>query len=269
MKNIAIIGNGKVGSALHLGLVNSGHKVWVFERNALEGTARLREKNLDTLQAVDVILIAVPDAEIKSVVAVLNHLNLQNKTVAHTSGALAASALQSLKGTHYGSLHPVQTFNRRELPPDIWHNTICTFEGSTQAATVLDKLCAGMGVKMVLLNAEQKAALHCAAVFAANYQVALLQAAEKICRTFEVNKDLLQPLIKQVQRNFINHPAAEILSGPLQRGDTQTVHRHLQLLVKNNLSSEADLYKQLARYILEENEFNLGAAKDMHKALED
>ncbi len=153
-------------------------------------------------------------------------------------------------------------------PPDNWTGIWCTFEGTSLAKVEAHKICDALEAKLLPVNYEQKEAVHLAAVFASNYTVALLGAAEKILHSQGLDRKIMIPLINRVQENFASKPSKNILSGPLQRGDTDTVSSHLELLSKSSFDAEKNLYRALAEYILTNPDFNINNIENLLKTLQ-
>lgn len=268
MYDILIIGYGNVGSALYLALELAGYKCAVSDPYLEHEIPPASRVSLKEGLSAPLIFIAVPDDALSTLVTNLQNFNLHEKVVVHTSGLQPAAVINLLEGAYGGSLHPVQTFSRRNLPPQTWQGIICTFEGSDPAFSAVKEIVTALGTRLERVSAQQKAALHCAAVFAANYQVALLQSAEKILNQFQLDKSLLLPLIEQVRKNFSIQPANSILSGPLKRGDVQTIRKHLKLLEEEGLANEQALYKNLARYLLADPDFELQISEELREELD-
>ncbi len=268
MKNILIIGCGRLGSALYRMLkAQAGLQVKVYDTAGLnkQNKTFLPKKdfyfnlNRENIRQSEILIISVPDDHISDAVNALLPFDLTEKIILHTSGLLSSKKLRLLeeKGALTASLHPLQTFSNRFSDTDIWKETWCTFEGSAQAASVMEVLCIKAGARFIRVNAEQKKALHLAAVFAANYSAALFAASENILNKNKLDKRVLFPLIRKIQQNFEHNPAHKILSGPLQRGDSETIATHLEFLLENNLQAEEKLYRELADYILSDSGFEI------------
>lgn len=259
MNNILIIGFGKVGSALY----NALHKNMDLQISVYDPFVKASEiqpkLNTSLVAASTLIIIAVQDDAIADVVQNLTTYHPNGITVLHTSGMCNLSVLDPLIpfGSETGVLHPLQSFSKRFTDPIVWHGTWCSFEGSEAAKKNARQLTDYLGAKFIQVTARQKQALHIAAVFSANFPVALLAAAEKILRDTDLDKALLEPLIQQVQHNFKTHPATKILSGPLQRGDADTIKAHLEFLEKPAYADLKKLYQDLAVFLLNNPDFDL------------
>ena len=184
------------------------------------------------------IIISVPDNQIKTVAQQLSEAGIswKNRYVIHLSGSLDSSILEPLatKGAHIGSLHPLQTFTRGDTADrfdDIWF----TMQGNDAIISILDKLIAPCSGQRKILSSSQKSAMHLAAVFASNYLVALMDVVENITKDSDISDGLkmLEPIVQQTVHNINSKGSKKSLSGPVARGDTSTIEKHLEQLEKN------------------------------------
>jgi len=279
MKNILIIGYGKLGSSLFTALQEQQkYHLMVHDKDGSvpDGPATIRtdiyrtEINQSIISLTDMIIISVPDDNIDDVVKSLGKFDLKQTIVIHTSGVHSSNQLVDLQkqGAYTGSLHPVQTFPERLGPAALWQNIKLTYEGSEEGFKICNEICSQFKSELLQVTANQKQALHIAAVFAANYAVALYASAENILTKQKLSKDMLLPLMKQVQSNFEKHPAHEILSGPLQRSDHQTIAKHLEFLDLHEFTNEKELYRQMARFILDDDNFKIIQRDKLKKVID-
>ncbi len=284
MKRCLIVGFGKVGSSLYLGLAatqtfdcvaldvhQSFQKAWA---KFLPSHAFFNNwKDLQG-QVFDLIAICTTDDQIPVVVQQLLRFDIQGKAVFHTSGSQAADVLSDLqkKGMLVGSLHPLQTFNRLFLAKTIWRTTVCTFQGEKELFALLQTVFQPLETKLVPIDAQQKRILHLAATIAANFQVALYSWADQLLQQAQLPEGALQnwlmPLIQQVSENLKHEPLPQILSGPLQRGDVNTITHHLQLLQTRQNPRDVELYRLLSLKLLENSQFNIAQREQLKKLLE-
>ena len=91
-----------------------------------------------------------------------------------------------------------------------------------------------MGGHWIKLKAGDKVAYHAAAVFASNYLVTLVKMATDLWQTFSIPTDqatkALLPLIRGTLHNIETIGIPHCLTGPIARGDTGTVDKHLKTL---------------------------------------
>ncbi|MBI2620301.1 MAG: DUF2520 domain-containing protein [Ignavibacteriales bacterium] len=262
---IAIIGAGRVGSALAHLFRKNGHSIDSVVSRTTKSARRLaravrsRQSSStvsDLPQSVDCIVLATPDEAIGAVVTQLSalpDLSFKGLTVFHTSGSLTSDLLIPLeqKGATVFALHPVQTFPKRvsavsQIPDmtGIWYG----YEGSMKARPVARRIVRELGGKIVFVPKEEKILYHLACVFASNYPVVILAAAESIVQ--EAGLRSLEPFEKLIEasvRNAQKLGPAAALTGPLVRGSETILRRHLDELGKKR-PDLLPLYKALGLF---------------------
>ncbi len=259
MKPVTIIGAGAVGRSIALDLYNKGVRIdGVYSQSG--STAKVIGKRvkarysgvLNTTSVVSsLIIIAVPDTEIKNIAAVIGRqsTSLNNCVIVHTSGALSSAELQLLRkrGGATGSFHPMQTFPRatQSRLRGVW----IAVEGDTRAVAHCRRLAKLLGAHTFPISKEAKVLYHMAGVFASNYFVTLLSVVEKLAADSGISRRLIwkiyQPIIGQTLRNVVGSSPASALTGPIARGDTETVIRHLRALSTKKLAHLTALYSSL------------------------
>jgi predicted short-subunit dehydrogenase-like oxidoreductase (DUF2520 family) len=185
----------------------------------------------------DLVFITAPDDQISVVSEKLARLSVpwEGKKIIHCSGNLTSDELVSLanKGSNTVSMHPIQTFKKGD-GAERFKNITISLEGDEKLALYLMPLIKKMGGEPVRLNRDQKRMLHIGAVFASNYFVALLHAAETFLENEGIENGLkmMRPLISQTLVNIMEKGTADALTGPISRGDTGSVKTHLTALEK-------------------------------------
>jgi predicted short-subunit dehydrogenase-like oxidoreductase (DUF2520 family) len=156
--------------------------------------------------------------------------------VIHCSGVYDASVLSAARERKalIAALHPLQSFASPEAAVKAMKGTFFTFDGDEGAAPVAEKIVAALGGRMVRIRPESRALYHAASCVLSNYVVALadmgmimleLSGLEK-AEAARAARPLLAGTIENIAR--IGVPAA--LTGPISRGDVETVARHLAAL---------------------------------------
>lgn len=195
----------------------------------------------EEVETGDIIFICVPDDMIPVVAENLAYTRIDwsNKSVIHCSGNLFSDELDVLagKGAHIASMHPLQTFQRGDQA-DRFNGIFVSLEGNKELCDELEILITEIGAKPLRVQKEQKQILHIAAVFASNYVVAILHEAEQLLKRNGIENSLkpLEPLLRQTIVNSMNTGPAESLSGPIARGDAESVRKHLHALARNSES---------------------------------
>jgi predicted short-subunit dehydrogenase-like oxidoreductase (DUF2520 family) len=271
---VFIMGAGKLGTALYCALSACEAEVHIYD-TAPDKKNHFKNFHPQISQPlfnnVAFIVIAAPDDRIGDCVDQLLKFQLQNKVVAHTSGTQSSAILHPLKkmGALTASFHPIQTFNGKEDSPALWETIYCSLEGEAQAIGLLEILLKKIGAKTLRVSAADKELLHIAAVFSSNYLVSLFTIVQKITQNIEANIDaaeLFKPLVEQLIDNYKNKPFNKILTGPLQRGDVETIKKHLSRMESFAEKDILNLYKSLAKPLLEDRQFEIHK-RDELKAL--
>jgi predicted short-subunit dehydrogenase-like oxidoreductase (DUF2520 family) len=190
-----VIGAGRVGSAM---------------------AARLRERGLD-LSAGDpqLVLLCVPDRAIAEVAAALE----PGPWVAHVSGATPLAALDP-HARRFG-LHPLQTFTRGRGAEQLDGAFAAVTAENAEAREVGEWLARTLGLEPFSLADDKRAAYHAGASIASNYLVTLRRAAGSLLEAAGAPPEALDPLMRRTIENGFE------LTGPISRGDWETVDAHL------------------------------------------
>ncbi len=247
-QTLAIVGAGRVGRALGRRLGELGWRIGSVMTRSV-ATARAAVRNMRRGQAhgtltrqvlsANVVLVATPDRALRGVAQELARIGgeeWRRKIVLHTSGALDSSVLEPLArlGASVGSLHPLQTFSGKSVPP--LEGVIFTVEGGRNALRAARQIVRALGGAPVRIERCHKPAYHAAGAFAAPHALALMEAATRILLSLgftrrEASRGLL-PLVRQTLDNFERFGPCTAWTGPLSRGDFETVALHASALRK-------------------------------------
>lgn len=229
---LALVGPGKVGSSVARWLIARGASLVVVARKSAAGLPRwakaagARAVAVDELATVDcdVLLIAVPDAEVESVAATLA-ARRQAEVALHTSGLLTAEALAPLRkvGSAVGGLHPLRAFPRPQPSPALASRTFFALQGDRRAVSMAARLASALGAPHAEVPAAARALYHLAATWAAGGSVVLVGAAVDLHARGGVAADAA-PGLTELARGALTaiaDPASPIasLTGPLARGE--------------------------------------------------
>ncbi len=255
-QSVAILGAGRMGQGLAFALVQAGHRVSLVSRSSHPVVPPLRlhrGPRAESLQDSAVVVLAVPDGAITALAAELAAEGgiEPHHVVLHLSGLRDRDALGPLaaSGAALGSLHPLQTISDPGTAAARLAGAYAGIEGDGRALTAAEGLAKSLGMVPVRIPAGAKPAYHVGAAFAANYTTALVAVAERLALaagiTPEVARLLYLPLIRGAAANLEAGPAAA-LTGPVRRGDVETVEAHLAVLGPE----DRKLYLLLAREAL-------------------
>ncbi len=265
---VSIIGPSKVGTAIGVLAGRAGYQIAAVGGRDLTKTQLVARQigggvnagtPLDAAGAGDLVLLAVSDDAIQDVCNELAEAGAfaDGAVVGHCSGALGSDILHTARdrcGCHVASIHPLQTFPTAQSAIDGLAGVYWFSEGDEPAVKVLNDLIVAIGGKPVGISLEQKPLYHAAAVFACNYLAALMDIALATVGGAGVESrtawEALEPLVRNTVTNIgkLGPPAA--LTGPIARGDTETVVRHLNALREYD-PELAKLYSAFGRWTIE------------------
>lgn len=226
---VAIVGKGRIGTALAKALKNSRE----FKITAHVAGRSQSFKALAKGQP-EILLVACKDDVLQATAASASQALTGLKLIVHFAGSRGPSILPRLPGVARLALHPIQTFAVGD--PDLFVGT--SFMASTRDKYALDfakrfvKVLGGS--QIIELREEQLPLYHALTVFSSNTLVltgmAIEDLASKLGLKTAVMKKALTPLMRQTLRNLMNQDAAKVLTGPIARGDADTIAIHLKAL---------------------------------------
>jgi predicted short-subunit dehydrogenase-like oxidoreductase (DUF2520 family) len=198
----------------------------------------------EALPEVDdgIVFIAVPDDAVAGVAAQMVHSRAPAGTsFVHVSGALGLDALAPLAGHAVGSFHPLQSFPAPRPPEAFQGITVALDASTTGLERRLAQLARDLGARPRHVGDQERVLYHAAAVFASNYVVAVIAEAVKVLEKAGWTRDeaelALLPLVEGVVANVRGAGVMKALTGPIRRGDVETVLRHLDALRKVEANS--------------------------------
>jgi predicted short-subunit dehydrogenase-like oxidoreductase (DUF2520 family) len=265
---IVMVGAGSLASALAVSLHQAGYVIEQIiartsgaslqqaKRLASEigasATALGRDKSAINVNA-EIVWFCVPDGAIAGAAQSLaTAIDWTGKVALHSSGALTSSELNVLRrrGAAVGSAHPLMTFVRGS------RSTLAgvpfAVEGDRKAAQAARAIVKNLGAEAYPIRAEDKAAYHAWGTFASPLFTALLATCEQAAAGAVVKRNVARkrmlPMLKQTLANYEAFGAAGTFSGPIVRGDVETVKRHVAILHKAPVAQA--VYIALARAAL-------------------
>jgi predicted short-subunit dehydrogenase-like oxidoreductase (DUF2520 family) len=256
---VGIVGVGRVGSTLGAALARAGHEVVAASGVSDQSRARARQwlpgvpvlPVDETVAAADLVLLAVPDDVLRSLVAGLSGTGAwrPGQLAAHTSGAHGVGVLDpaAARGVLALALHPVMTFTGRPEDLDRLDGAAFGVTAPDELRPVAESLVVEMGGEPVWVPESARALYHAALSVASNHLVTLVNDSMSMLAGAGVGEParLVAPLLSASLDNVLRLGDAA-LTGPVSRGDTATVAAHVDTLARSAPDSLA-AYRAMAR----------------------
>lgn len=243
-KKVGILGPGKVGSALAMGLYKAGWPLTAVAGPRMETVRELAARveaaaagsKEELVSGSEVIFLTVPDDFIEKVAGELSAsaVRVEGKFFYHTSGALGSKALSSLKerGAFIASLHPLQSFADRKTGWALLTGCRVALEGDREAVGLGEEITKALKAEPLILTPGTKTLYHAAACIASNYLVTIEYIAARLFNLAGIKTEdffsIAGPLLQGTLKNIKSRGVPGALTGPVSRGDIGTVGRHLE-----------------------------------------
>ncbi|HEY1527639.1 MAG TPA: DUF2520 domain-containing protein [Candidatus Angelobacter sp.] len=261
---ITLIGAGNLAQALGPALKAAGYKIdFVAARETassrrraamLAGRLGARTRSLhEAGPDSDILWICHTDDALAETAKLLARKpGWSGKIVFHSSGALSSNVLIPLKrkGANTASLHPMMTFvpgattNMDEVPFAV--------EGDSRAVLVARRIVRDLGAESFAIKKAAKPLYHALGSFSSPLIVATLVTAERVGRgaglSASQTRRVMGPILRQTLKNYLERGAAAAFSGPIKRGDLNTVLRHLKELQR--VPGAREVYRALVKSAL-------------------
>ncbi len=240
---VAILGLGKVGTAVGFFLRGAGYPIAAVAARSIESVSKGAEFTggtafVDYTEAARrgrIVLITTVDDAIAPVCERITREGAidPGKKVVHMSGACGLDVLQPAKraGASVACIHPIQSFadvkNAIENIPGSSFGV--TADGDSEAWAL--RIVQDLGGRAFIIADEDKPLYHAAACMASNYLVTLMHLVEGIYLRIGLSSDdalrAFWPLVRGTIRNIEAKGTVQSLTGPISRGDVGTLKKHL------------------------------------------
>lgn len=260
---ITIVGAGNLASALAPALRSAGYRIdRILSRDRRSSRKRAqalgrrvggKASALGTPVSAGVLWLCVSDDAIHPCARTLSRQgSWKGRVVLHSSGALSSDELAPFrrKGASAASLHPMMTFvpsvkaRMAEVPFAV--------EGDQAAVRVARRIVADLGARVFVIGKANKPLYHAFGSFSSPMVIATLSMAERVAAAAGVpsgmRREVMLPIVKKTFSNYLEASADKAFSGPIARGDVNTIRRHLRALKK--VPGAREIYVALARSAL-------------------
>ena len=243
---VGVIGAGRVGAVLAAALRAAGHEIVAAAGESDASRGRIADllpgvpvaKPSAVARACDVLLLTVPDDMLPNVVAMLSASGAirEGQYVVHTSGRHGLAVLEpaTAVGARPLAVHPAMTFTGTAI--DLPRLAGCVFGVTVEddERPLADRLVTDLGGRQVRVPEERRSLYHAGLAHGANHLVTLVAEAMELLSASGVDEpaDTLRPLLQAALDNALEQ-GDSALTGPIVRGDVETVRDHLAEVAAN------------------------------------
>jgi predicted short-subunit dehydrogenase-like oxidoreductase (DUF2520 family) len=197
-----------------------------------------RMRSTEVAAASDVVFLTTPDRVIEAEFAAIRRWLIPGTIVAHCSGSLGADVFKGAREQGLGTLalHPVQSFTSHAQAIRALPGSFFAIEGSPTGVRFGRDLVRRLHGHCVVVTGRERPLYHAMCVFASNLLNAVLDGAETVASRMGIPRRraarMFAPLARTVLEAAVESGAGPALTGPVRRGDWETVRRHMSALAR-------------------------------------
>lgn len=257
--SIGVIGAGRVGAVLGAALARAGHTISgvtaISDQSKARAAALLPGVPVGTPDSVaagcELLLLAVPDDQLPGLVygLVASGSLRSGQLLVHTSGrhGLAVLDTASSANIHPIAIHPAMTFTGTAIDLERLEGACFGVTALEEMLPVAQALVMEIGGDPVVIAEGARATYHAALAHGANHLITLVTQSVDLLRAAgaENPERVIAPLLSAALDNALRF-GDRALTGPVARGDSETVSRHLAVIDAHTPDALAS-YVALAR----------------------
>ncbi len=255
---IGLIGCGRLGLTIghFLSKTNNLHGIYDISRIRLYRAIKILkiQKNpnyRDLIRECDILLFATPDDKILNAFKRASKYITSKKYVFHFSGLLPAEIFPKSQNLFRGSLHPFATFPQKSIQHRRKKYSLF-FQGDSPCFRLIRIMFPKKDFVIHSITSEQKPIYHLIGIFSCNFIVALSEVIRHLAKNLKWTerdfKELILPLMMDTIVNIREYGIKGGLSGPMVRGDIESIKQHLAIL--RNEQIIRNLYCSLSQIII-------------------
>lgn len=248
----ALVGPGRAGTTIGLALQAAGYQALAVAGRAPDAAStRAAAAALgcrcslvsEVGHGAATVIIATPDAAIERTAEAIADSLEPGSLVVHLAGSRGIDVFDALTrdrpDVRVGALHPLQTLPGTGRGVDVLAGSWAAVAGDARVAEIAEAL----QLEVFEISDADRARYHATAVVASNHLVALIGQVERMAKSIDVPLAAFAPLLRAALENAIELGPTDALTGPVARGDLETVERHLAALSP----ADRDAYRAMAR----------------------
>lgn len=246
--SIGIIGSGNVAEGLALAFTAAGIQVQaIVSRNARTGKKLAKSVDaafIPTMEAtnnISIWFVCIPDDALNTFAVTAKK---SSATFVHTSGSIPLDLFKGCKA--FGVFYPLQSFTKG-VRVDFKNIPVCIEASDPSTQKKLLQLARKISGNVRVLNSEERAHLHLAAVFANNFSNACFSMAELLLKEYRLPFNLLSALIKTTADKALHDSPMHVQTGPAKRNDEKILRKHTSMLREH--PDMLRIYKEMSAFI--------------------
>ena len=269
---VALLGAGGLARALAPALLAAGARVVIAARRPAAARALAKKVRAEAapdaaaaLEQATLAILCVPDDALAPLARELaRHSRGRGRSVLHASGLPDARPHAALAraGWNPGWMHPLLPLPRDASAVKRFEGAWFATGGSARARRAARRLVRALGGRELALHAGTKADYHLAATLVSNGSLALFELArahfERAALDPRMARAAFAELLGATAANLARANPREALTGPIARGDLESVRGHL---ARTRPGLERELYRTLGRVLLDLSRTRLAPAQ--------
>ncbi|MGH7603169.1 MAG: Rossmann-like and DUF2520 domain-containing protein [Gemmatimonadaceae bacterium] len=254
-ERVFIIGPGHVGRGLFRAFRASGVEVVGLHGKRPSGVATSTGALPMEMATANVVLVCVRDAQLDATVAEIiaaasDGRIARGTAILHTSAIADPAGLRTLSDAEFpgGTFHPLVPFGDPEVSAEMLKRGWVGIDGDNAAKSASRRLAGHIGARTLEIPPGKKPAYHAAAVIASNFPVVLASVAGHLLHDIGIPDasafQAVESLMNAALANMKQAVPDDALTGPVVRGDAETIGRHVQAL--SSYPAALDVYRALS-----------------------
>ncbi len=254
-ERVFIIGPGHVGRGLNRAFRASEVKVVGLHGKRPTGVASSSGALPEEMSGANVVIVCVRDPQLEETLeevmaAAKSGLVERGTVVLHTSAIAEPEGLRSLSEAGFpgGTFHPLVPFSDPEVAAELLRKGWIGIDGDNAAKSASRRLAGHLGARTLDIPQGKKPAYHAAAVISSNFPVVLASIAGRLLHDIGVPDasafQAVESLMSGALANMKQTLPDDALTGPVMRGDAETVGKHLRAL--QGRGAAAEVYRALS-----------------------
>lgn len=259
-ERVFIIGAGHVGRGLFRAFRASGVEVIGLHGKRPSGIATSSGEIPNDAAQANVVILCVRDNQlddaIQEVAAAARDGRIARGTVIlHTSAIAEPAGLVALSSAGYpgGTFHPLVPFSDPDVSAELLRKAWIGIDGENAAKNASRRIAGHLGARTLEIPPGRKPAYHAAAVISSNFPVVLASVAGHLLHDIGIPDasayQAVDSLMSGAIANMKQTLPDDALTGPVVRGDAETVGKHLRAL--EGLEPAREIYRALSSAAVE------------------